>query len=196
MRCLVYNVCHQHTRAIYIASHVYVASWPLRVTNTLVSYHVSHMYGASWPRCIAKTLVLYYVYQVQTVPINSNQLQLIATDTPNTFNIASPPGSNEASSLIFFKHPHYLIRLICFELFVTIALPPLSRQGTEIIPYIKRFLEWIETHSLGGKLQSQNVLQVPSSFLKSTSGLDTTRLDSTPILYPKPHSVLEQSRIF
>jgi hypothetical protein len=28
-------------------------------------------------------------------------LQLIATDTPNTFNIASPPDSNEASSLTF-----------------------------------------------------------------------------------------------
>jgi hypothetical protein len=81
------------------------------------------------------------VYQVQTVPINSNQLQLIATDTPDTFNIASPPDSNGASSLTFCKHPHYLIRLISFELFVTITLPPLSRQGIEIIPYIKRFLE-------------------------------------------------------
>jgi hypothetical protein len=43
--------------------------------------------------------------------------------------------------LTFFKHPHYLIRLISLELFVTITLPPLSRQGIEIIPYIKRFLE-------------------------------------------------------
>jgi hypothetical protein len=81
------------------------------------------------------------VYQVQTVPINSNQLQLIATDAPNTFNIGSPPDSNEASSLIFCKDPHYLIRLISFELFVIIYSPPLSRQGIEIIPYIKRFLE-------------------------------------------------------
>jgi hypothetical protein len=81
------------------------------------------------------------VYQAQTVPINSNQLQLIATDTPNTFNIASPPDSNEASSLKFCKHPHYLTRLICFELFVTITLPPLSCQGIKIISYIKRFLE-------------------------------------------------------
>jgi hypothetical protein len=51
------------------------------------------------------------VYQVRTVPINSNQLQLIATDAPDTFNIASPPDSNGASSLTFCKHPHYLIRL-------------------------------------------------------------------------------------
>jgi hypothetical protein len=81
------------------------------------------------------------VYQVQTVPINSNQLQLIAIDTPNTFNIASPPDSNEASSFTFCKHPHYLIRLISFELFVTITLRRLARQGIEIGPYIKRFLE-------------------------------------------------------
>jgi hypothetical protein len=73
------------------------------------------------------------MYQVQTVQINSNQLQLIATDTPNTLNIASPPDANEASSLTFCKHPHYLIRLISFELFVTITL---SRQGIEIILYI------------------------------------------------------------
>jgi hypothetical protein len=106
-----------------------------------MSYHVPHMYGASCPRCIPNTLVLYYVYQVQTVPINSNQLQLFATDTPDTFNIASPPDSNGASSLTFCKHHHYLIRLISFELFVTITLPPLSRQGIETIPYIKRFLE-------------------------------------------------------
>jgi hypothetical protein len=152
-------VCPEDTRAIYIGSYVYVASCSRCVTNTLVSYLVSHMYGASCPRCIPNTLVWYYVYQVQTVPINSNQLQLIATDTPNTFNIASPPESNEASSLTFCKHPHYLIRLIGFELFVTITLPPLSRRGIEIIPYKKRFLEWIETHSLGGKLQSQKVLQ-------------------------------------
>jgi hypothetical protein len=50
----------------------------------------------------------------------SNQLQLIATDTNNTFNIASPPDSNGASSLTFCKHPHYLIRLIGFELFCNI----------------------------------------------------------------------------
>jgi hypothetical protein len=118
------------------------------------------MYGTSCPRCIPNTLVLYQVYQVQTVPINSKQLQLIATDTPNTFNIASPPDSNEASSLTFCKHPHYLIRLMCFELYVPITLPPLSRQWIEIIPYIKRFLKWIETHSLGVKLQSQNVLHI------------------------------------
>ena len=62
----------------------------------------------------------------------------------------------------FCKHPHYLIRLLSFELFVITTLPPLSRQGIEIIPYIKRFLEWIETHSLGGKLQSQKVLQMQS----------------------------------
>jgi hypothetical protein len=99
------------------------------------------MYGASCPRCIPNTLVLYQVYQVQTVPTNSNQLQLIANDTPNIFYIASPPDSNEASSLTFSKHPHYLIRLISFELFVTITLPPLSRQGIEVIPYLKRFLE-------------------------------------------------------
>jgi hypothetical protein len=43
--------------------------------------------------------------------------------------------------LTFCKHPLYLIILISFKLFVTIALPPLSRQGIEIIPYIKRFLE-------------------------------------------------------
>jgi hypothetical protein len=58
----------------------------------------------------------------------------------------------------FCKHPHYLISLISFEIFVTITLPPLFRQGIEIIPYIKRFLEWIETLSLGGKLQNQKVL--------------------------------------
>jgi hypothetical protein len=45
------------------------------------------------------------VHQVQTGPINSNQLQLIETDTPNTFNIASPPDSIEASSLTFCKAP-------------------------------------------------------------------------------------------
>jgi hypothetical protein len=92
------------------------------------------MYGASCPRCIPNTLVLYEVYQVQTVPIRFNQLQLIATDTPNKFSIASPPDSNEMSSLTFCKHPHYLIRLISFELCVVIVLPPLSRQGIEIIP--------------------------------------------------------------
>jgi hypothetical protein len=81
------------------------------------------------------------VYQVNTVPINSNQLQLIAADTPNTFNIALLPDSNEASSLTFCKYPHYLIRVISFELFVIITLPPLSRQGIEIIPYISCFLE-------------------------------------------------------
>jgi hypothetical protein len=43
--------------------------------------------------------------QFQTVPNSSNQLQLIATDIPITFNIASPPDSNEASSLTFCKHP-------------------------------------------------------------------------------------------
>jgi hypothetical protein len=37
--------------------------------------------------------------------------------------------------------PHYLICLISFEIFIIITLPPLSRQGIEIIPYIKRFLE-------------------------------------------------------
>jgi hypothetical protein len=55
--------------------------------------------------------------------------------------LQSPPDSNEASSLTFCKHPHYLIRLISFELFAIISLPPLSRHGIEIIPYIERFLE-------------------------------------------------------
>jgi hypothetical protein len=119
IRCLVTTVRHQHTRVVSCVSYV----WCLVST-----VHPKHT-------------LLYYVYQVQTVPINSNQLQLIATVTPNTFNIASPPDSNEASSLTFCKHPLYLIRLISFELFVIITLAPLSRKGIEIIPYIKRFLE-------------------------------------------------------
>jgi hypothetical protein len=122
----------------------------LTVTNTLVPYilsliyavprvhrlsptHSCRIYCLSYMRCLVSTVCH------QHTSANSNQLQLIATDTPNTFYIASPPDSNEASSLTFCKHPHYLIRLISFELFVTITLPPLSRQGIEIIPYIKRF---------------------------------------------------------
>jgi hypothetical protein len=78
--------------------------------------------------------MLYQAYQVQTVPIGSNQLQLIATDSPNTLNIASLLDSNEAFSLTFCKHPHYLIRLICSEFVVIIAWPPLSRQGIKAFP--------------------------------------------------------------
>ena len=53
--------------------------------------------------------------QLQSVPISSNQFQLIATDTPNTLYITSPHYSNEASSLTFCTHPHYLISLISFK---------------------------------------------------------------------------------
>jgi hypothetical protein len=95
--------------------------------------------------------------QFQSVPISCNWLRPIHL---THLNIASPPNSNGASSLSFFNHPHYLIRLISFELFVIITLPPLSCQGIKIILYIRIFLEWIETRSLGGKLQSQNVVQV------------------------------------
>ena len=112
----------------------------LTVSNTLVTYHVSHIYCASCPRCIPNTLVSYHVshiyivprvhgvspthsfcircisfQQLQSVPISSNQLQLIATDTPNTLYITSPHYSNEASSLTFCTHPHYLISLISFK---------------------------------------------------------------------------------
>jgi hypothetical protein len=119
IRCLVTTVCHRHTRVVSCVSYV----WCL--VSTVYPQHTRVVLSVSG----------------STVPINSNQFQLIATDTPNTFNIASPPDSNEASSLTFCKHPHYLIRLISFELFVMITFPPLSRQGIEIIPYIKRFLE-------------------------------------------------------
>jgi hypothetical protein len=151
---------HQHTRAVYIVSHICGASCLPSVTNTLVTYISVLMY--TFPRvhgvspthscrimcliCMAPRVhgaspthsccVKFISFKrFQSVPISSNQWQLIATDTPNTFNIALPPDSNEASSLTFCKNPHYLIRLISFELFLIITLPPLSRQATKIIPY-------------------------------------------------------------
>jgi hypothetical protein len=157
---------HQHTRAVYIVSHICGASCLPSVTNTIVTYTSVLMYTLprdhgvptthSSPTMCLKCMVprvhgvspthsccikCISFKQFQSVPISSNQLQLTATDTPNAFNIASPPDSNEASSLTFCKHPHYLIRFISFDLFVIFILPPLSRQGPEIIPYVKRFLE-------------------------------------------------------
>jgi hypothetical protein len=119
IRCLVTTVCHQHTRVVSCDSYIWCLLSTVHPKHTRVVLSLS----------------------VSNSSNHSNQLQLIAPDTPNTFNIASPPDSNEASSLTFCKHPHYLIRLISFELFVIITFPPLSRQVIEIIPYIKRFLE-------------------------------------------------------
>jgi hypothetical protein len=138
IRCLVTTVCHQHIRVVSCVSYV----WCL--VSTVYPQHTRVVLSVS----------------ASNSPISCNQLQLIAADTPNTFNIASPPDSNEAFSLTFCKHRHYLIWLTSFELSVTITLPPSSRQGIEIIPYIKRFLQWIEAHSLGGELQSKSVLHV------------------------------------
>jgi hypothetical protein len=76
------------------------------------------------------------MYQLQTVPKRSNQLQLTASDTPDKFNIASSNRTNEAFSSIFCKHPHSLILLICFKRFVIFKLQPLVRDVIKIIPYV------------------------------------------------------------
>jgi hypothetical protein len=112
---------------MYEVPHVY------RLSPT----HSWHIYRFSCIRCLVYTVYPQHTRVVLSVSgsNSSNQFQLIATDTPNPFNIASPSDSNEASSLTFCRHPHYLSRLICFELFVIITLSPLSRQGIEIIPY-------------------------------------------------------------
>jgi hypothetical protein len=83
IRCLVTTVCDQHTRVVSCVSYVW---------------------------CLVSTVYLQHTRVVLSVSASknsnrSNQLQLIATDTPKTFNIASPPDSNEASSLKFVSTP-------------------------------------------------------------------------------------------
>jgi hypothetical protein len=95
--------------------------------------------------------------QFQSIPISCNWLRPIHM---THLILRHHQIQMESPRWHFCKHPHYLIRLISFELFVTITLPPLSCQWIEIIPYIKRFFEWIETLSLGGKLQIQNLLHI------------------------------------
>jgi hypothetical protein len=143
IRCLVTTVCHQHTRFVSCVSYV----WCL--VSTVYPQHTRVLLSVSGSK-------------------SSNQFQSVATDCDQytkSFNIASPPDSNGASLLKVCKHPHYLIRLIGFELLVIISLLRLSRDGIEIIPCIKRFLEWIETPSLGGKLCSTKkykILRIPT----------------------------------
>jgi hypothetical protein len=172
---------HQHTRAVYIVSHICGASCLPSVTNTLVPYLSVLMYTLPRDHGVSPTHSCRIMWHICMVPrvhgasqtqsccikcIRSKQFQSI----PISCNWLWPIHLThlilrhhqiqmERPRWHFCKHPHYLIILISFELFVTITLPPLSCQGIEIIPYIERFLEWIETHSLGGKLQSQKVLQ-------------------------------------
>jgi heme/copper-type cytochrome/quinol oxidase subunit 2 len=79
LRCLVTTVCHQHTRVVSCVSYV----WCL--VSTVYPKHTRAVLSVSGSNSSN----------------SSNQLQLIATDTPNKFNIASPPDSNETSSLTF-----------------------------------------------------------------------------------------------
>jgi hypothetical protein len=139
IRCLVTTVCHQHTRVVSCDSYVWCIVSTVHPKHTRVVLSVSGF------------------KQFQSIPISCNWLRPIHL---THLILRHHQIQMERPRWHFCKHPHYLIRLISFELFVTITLPPLSRQGIEIIPYIKRFLEWIETLSLGGKLQSQKVLQV------------------------------------
>jgi hypothetical protein len=138
IRCLVTTVRHQHTRVVSCVSYV----WCLVST-------VHHQTHSCFIKCIR-------IKQFQSILISCNWLRPIHLTHLILRHHLTPM---KRPRWHFCKHPHYFIRLISFELFVTITLPPLSRQGIEIIPYIKRFLEWIETLSLGGKLQSQKVLQ-------------------------------------
>jgi hypothetical protein len=70
-----------------------------------------------WPRVhgASPTHLWFIKYIFENSSICCNQLQQIATDTPNPIKIASPPGSNEAPSSIFCKNIHVLVRVISFE---------------------------------------------------------------------------------
>jgi hypothetical protein len=84
IRCLVTTVCHQRIRVVSCVSCV------LRLVSTVYPQHSRVVLSVSGSNS-----------SNQTVLINSNQLQLISTVTPDTFIIASPPDSNEASPLTF-----------------------------------------------------------------------------------------------
>jgi hypothetical protein len=114
--CLVSMVYTQHTRVVSCVSYVWCLVSMVYTQHTRVVSCVSYVW------CLVSMVYTQHTRVALNVAGSnySNQLQLIATDTHNTFNIASPPDSNEASSLTFCKHPHYLLRLICFELFCNI----------------------------------------------------------------------------
>jgi hypothetical protein len=159
---------HQHTRAVYIVSHICGASCLPSVTNTLETYISVLMYTLPRDHGVSPThscrimclicmvprvhgvspthsccIKCIRIKQFQSIPISCNWLrplhQAQSISRHHLIQMKRPRWH-------FWKHPHYLIILISFELFVIITLAPLSRQGIEIIPYMKRFLEWIETH--------------------------------------------------
>jgi hypothetical protein len=129
---------HQHTRAVYIVSHICGALCLPSVTDTLVTYISFLMYTLPRDHGVLPTHSCRIMCLICMVPRvhGASQTHSCCIKCIRFKQFQSIP-----ISMTFCKHHHYIIILISFELFVTITLPPFSRQGIEIIPYIKRFLE-------------------------------------------------------